>query len=102
MGSPDLPDIPRNFLRHLCRPPHESGGRPAALRRVAASWDTQHDQPSPSPGSAARTGISFPTWMSNSMSTRRIGIWFIGACGGVSSTVALGLAALKRGLVDTV
>src|SRR5262249_1867033 len=33
------------------------------------------------------------------MSTRRVGIWFIGACGGVGSTAALGLAALRRGLV---
>ncbi len=33
------------------------------------------------------------------MNTRRVGIWFIGACGGVSSTAALGLAALRRGLI---
>src|SRR5947209_6065562 len=39
--------------------------------------------------------------MSKSMNNRRVGIWFIGACGGVSGTVALGLAALKRGLSDT-
>jgi myo-inositol-1-phosphate synthase len=36
------------------------------------------------------------------MSNRRVGIWFIGACGGVSGTVALGLAALQRGLMDMV
>jgi myo-inositol-1-phosphate synthase len=35
------------------------------------------------------------------MSTRRIGLWLIGACGGVGSTAALGLAALGRGLTDT-
>ncbi len=35
------------------------------------------------------------------MSERRVGIWFIGAWGGVASTVALGLAALRRGLTDT-
>src|SRR5690348_2644980 len=35
------------------------------------------------------------------MSTRRVGIWLIGACGGVGSTAALGLAALARGLTDT-
>ena len=35
------------------------------------------------------------------MSDRRIGIWFIGALGGVCSTAALGVAALKRGLSDT-
>ncbi len=34
------------------------------------------------------------------MKNRRIGIWFIGAWGGVASTAALGLAALKRGLTD--
>src|ERR1700726_272272 len=33
------------------------------------------------------------------MSTRRVGLWLIGACGGVGSTVALGLEALRRGLV---
>jgi myo-inositol-1-phosphate synthase len=35
------------------------------------------------------------------MSDRRVGIWTIGALGGVSSTAALGLAALARGLIDT-
>jgi myo-inositol-1-phosphate synthase len=34
------------------------------------------------------------------MSERRVGLWLIGACGGVGSTVALGLAALRRGLID--
>lgn len=34
------------------------------------------------------------------MSKRRVGIWFIGAWGGVSSTVTLGLSALRRGLTD--
>ncbi len=33
------------------------------------------------------------------MSTGRVGIWFIGACGGVASTAVLGLAALRRGLI---
>lgn len=35
------------------------------------------------------------------MSNRRTGIWFIGAWGGVATTAALGLAALKRKLTDT-
>jgi myo-inositol-1-phosphate synthase len=35
------------------------------------------------------------------MSDRRVGLWLIGACGGVGSTAALGLAALQRGLTDT-
>ena len=35
------------------------------------------------------------------MTTRRVGIWFIGAFGGVAGTAALGLAALARGLTDT-
>jgi myo-inositol-1-phosphate synthase len=35
------------------------------------------------------------------MSERRVGLWLIGACGGVGSTAALGLAALGRGLADT-
>jgi myo-inositol-1-phosphate synthase len=35
------------------------------------------------------------------MSNRRVGVWFIGAYGGVAGTAALGLAALKRGLADT-
>lgn len=35
------------------------------------------------------------------MKTRRVGIWFIGACGGVGSTAVLGLAALRRKLIDT-
>ena len=32
------------------------------------------------------------------MAQRRVGLWFIGACGGVASSAALGLAALARGL----
>src|SRR4051812_30784733 len=35
------------------------------------------------------------------MTTRRVGLWLIGACGGVASTAALGLAALRHGLTDT-
>jgi myo-inositol-1-phosphate synthase len=34
------------------------------------------------------------------MSQRRVGLWLIGACGGVGTTAALGLAALSRGLID--
>jgi len=34
------------------------------------------------------------------MSERRVGIWFVGAFGGVATTAALGLAALRRKLVD--
>ena len=35
------------------------------------------------------------------MAQRRIGLWFIGACGGVASTTALGIAALARGLTSS-
>ncbi|HJZ54305.1 MAG TPA: inositol-3-phosphate synthase [Gemmataceae bacterium] len=35
------------------------------------------------------------------MAQRRVGLWLIGACGGVSSTTALGLVALARGLTPT-
>ena len=35
------------------------------------------------------------------MSQRRVGLWLIGALGGVSSTAVLGTAALSRKLVDT-
>jgi myo-inositol-1-phosphate synthase len=35
------------------------------------------------------------------MSERRVGIWFVGAHGGVASTAALGISALARGLTDT-
>ncbi|MCS7045470.1 MAG: inositol-3-phosphate synthase [Gemmataceae bacterium] len=35
------------------------------------------------------------------MSDRRVGLWLVGALGGVSATAALGLAALRRGLTDT-
>jgi myo-inositol-1-phosphate synthase len=34
------------------------------------------------------------------MTTRRVGLWLIGACGGVGATAALGLAALSRGVSD--
>jgi myo-inositol-1-phosphate synthase len=35
------------------------------------------------------------------MSTRRVGLWLIGACGGVGTTATLGLAALHRGVSDS-
>ncbi|HEY1189902.1 MAG TPA: inositol-3-phosphate synthase [Gemmata sp.] len=35
------------------------------------------------------------------MAARRVGLWLIGACGGVASTTALGLSALARGLTST-
>src|ERR1700722_3184129 len=35
-----------------------------------------------------------------SMKNRRVGLWLIGAWGGVSATAVLGLAAWKRGLAD--
>jgi myo-inositol-1-phosphate synthase len=35
------------------------------------------------------------------MNERRVGLWLIGAFGGVGTTVALGLAALRRGQIDT-
>jgi myo-inositol-1-phosphate synthase len=35
------------------------------------------------------------------MSERRVGLWLVGAFGGVGTTAALGLAALRRGLMDT-
>jgi myo-inositol-1-phosphate synthase len=35
------------------------------------------------------------------MAKRRIGVWFIGAWGGVATTVIVGLLALKRGLTGT-
>jgi myo-inositol-1-phosphate synthase len=35
------------------------------------------------------------------MSNRRVGLWLIGAVGGVSSTAALGISALSRNLTDT-
>src|SRR5438874_4132876 len=34
-------------------------------------------------------------------SVRRVGLWMIGAFGGVATTAALGLAALRRGVGDT-
>src|SRR5205823_318817 len=34
------------------------------------------------------------------MRNGRAGLWLIGACGGVGTTVALGLSALARGLAD--
>ena len=37
-----------------------------------------------------------------SMARPRIGVWFIGAKGGVASTATVGLVALKKGLVPQV
>ena len=35
------------------------------------------------------------------MNRPRVGIWFIGAFGGVATTAGLGIAALRRGLTQT-
>lgn len=35
------------------------------------------------------------------MNNRRVGIWLIGACGGVGTTAVLGLAAMRRRLIDS-
>src|SRR5205823_9605098 len=35
------------------------------------------------------------------MSNRRVGLWLVGAFGGVGTTAALGVAALARGVTDT-
>jgi myo-inositol-1-phosphate synthase len=35
------------------------------------------------------------------MNERSVGLWLVGACGGVGTTATLGLAALARGLTDT-
>src|SRR5215470_15663752 len=37
----------------------------------------------------------------DNMSERRVGLWLVGACGGVGTTATLGLAALARNLADT-
>jgi myo-inositol-1-phosphate synthase len=34
------------------------------------------------------------------MTQRKVGLWLIGACGGVGTTAVLGLSALRRGLID--
>src|SRR5207302_1608259 len=36
----------------------------------------------------------------NIMTERRVGPWLVGALGGVGTTAVLGLAALRRGLID--
>src|SRR5262249_46254600 len=36
------------------------------------------------------------------MTARRVGLWMIGAFGGVGTTVALGLAALRRGITNEI
>ena len=33
--------------------------------------------------------------------SERIGLWLVGACGGVATTVSVGLAALRKGLTDS-
>ncbi|NBY03040.1 MAG: myo-inositol-1-phosphate synthase, partial [Planctomycetes bacterium] len=35
------------------------------------------------------------------MAKKKVGLWLIGACGGVGTTAALGLAAIRNKLSDT-
>ena len=37
----------------------------------------------------------------NGMAKRKVGVWLIGAWGGVATTVVVGLSALRKGLTDT-
>src|SRR5207247_8224567 len=66
------------------------------------------ESPAPAPRirlvSESERHLPWPPWEAASstlMSTRRVGLWLIGAFGGVGSTAALGLSALSRGLSDT-
>jgi myo-inositol-1-phosphate synthase len=52
-------------------------------------------------GSAGKPASGPPNMDMTNMSGRRVGLWMIGAFGGVGTTAALGLAALKRGLIDS-
>lgn len=45
--------------------------------------------------------FQLPLRKQNPMTDRRVGLWMIGALGGVGTTVALGLAALRKGLIDS-
>src|SRR5262249_17042498 len=78
---------------------------PACRHKAAVSFglggdstarDSRHQKCFPPSTMLARMA-SVETFMAN----RRVGIWLIGACGGVGTTAALGLAALRRGLTDT-
>jgi myo-inositol-1-phosphate synthase len=60
-------------------------------------------RPPSAPGYGARVAFLTPPparKVKSTMTTRRVGLWLIGACGGVGTTTALGLAALARGLTD--
>src|SRR5262249_18701751 len=88
---------------HLLPPPGEGmTTRPGRARSSAAEASSRDH---PWFGAAiASTLTTQPCTLPRSdltMQTRRCGLWLIGACGGVGSTVALGLAALARGLTDT-
>ena len=53
----------------------------------------------------SRTGLAFEHGYSvatpeDNGKSQSVGLWMIGACGAVGSTVALGLAALRKGIVD--
>ncbi|MEE9295070.1 MAG: inositol-3-phosphate synthase [Phycisphaerae bacterium] len=50
---------------------------------------------------ASAAGLAYDARVAMGRSRQRIGLWMIGACGGVGSTVALGLAALGKRLTGT-
>src|SRR5881394_4004348 len=78
-------------MRRPARPPAGPPGRTGTLTRHGLRSDNQRVAGPPAP---------LPPDTSD-MAQRRVGLWLIGACGGVGSTTALGLAALARGLTPT-
>src|SRR6059058_1470181 len=77
-------------MRRPTRSPAGPAGRAGALTRHGLRSDNQ-----------VTAGEPAPTPDTPDMAQRRVGLWLIGACGGVGSTTALGLAALARGLTPT-
>ena len=70
------------------RSPDPSGSRPVAAPGLFAS--------PPALPPAANAGHRFISHMTG----HRVGLWLVGAFGGVGTTITLGLAAMARGLAD--
>ena len=88
----NLSEITLCLLYHYARTGNRHRWRPPG-----GSWSGGSRRP-PTAVDAARRLARQWAIMANS----RVGIWLIGAKGGVASTAILGLAALKRGLVGPV
>src|SRR5579884_931235 len=96
-----VPPWRQSDQRRPTNAPAEHPPPPNLPARAAVRGPIRFPAPDGTPLASTAGVASPPPESEDRMSTRRLGLWLIGACGGVGTTATLGLAALKRGVTDT-